>query len=814
MAPVDPSVFQKIRAWTRRWARGLFYLGVVTAASAQSPSTTPYSFTTLAGETALGSTDGSGSKARFNLPQAIVCDAAGNIYVADTSNYTIRKITPDGVVSTFAGKAGFSVDSSHAAHNGDGTGTAARLNPPLALALDPAGNVYVAGMGDAPFREITPAGVVTTIASGSPNGFIAPAGIVVVSPSLLYVSDTGNNVIRKITLSGSSTLSITTLAGASSAGTDDGSGSEAKFFSPQGLALDASGNVYVADTGNHTIRKITPAGDVITFAGTARRRGHVDGLGTAAQFDTPTSLTLDLAGNLYVADYGNNTVRKISPAGLVTTVAGASGIQGHVDGNFAVARFLNPQGVAVDPAGNLLVADGRDQTIRKITPAGVVSTLAGLSSFQCIGSADGAGPDARFHGPQGLAVGPAGELYVADQLNHTVRKIASDGTVTTLAGLGGISGYADGPGPVARFNSPVAVAADATGNVYVADVGNYLVRKITPAGIVSTLAGRPGLLGSTDGPVGTAVFGYMSGIAVHPDGTLLVSEQGSVRRVTPDGTVSTLSFAFPEPHSFYGDVAADSAGNIYVLDVPYEDVVKITPAGTVTRIMPHLFLPSRFAVDRVGNIFVTGSDDQWVWRLTTDGTMTQIGGLSGVLGNSDGVGEDARFNHPSGIAVDAAGNVYVSCGAYYTHNIRKGQAAKVPVIAAQPQSQTVAKSGAVLFSVTASGQPAPTYQWYFNGNIFNGATSNTLSLANVQTTDAGDYTVVVSNSLGSVTSNKATLTVTNGTGTGPGDGPANPQTSGGGAPSAWFFAALLMLGSGRLLVGQKSGGRRLLLLSK
>ena len=798
MNPIQPDSLRKLRAWClkpkaslRRLGRVLFFLGLTSLASAQTYPTTPYSFTTLAGESAVGSTDGPGNVARFNFPQAIVCDAAGNIYVADGSNYTIRKITPDGSVSTFAGKAGYSVESSNAANNGDGTGAGARLNTPLALAVDPAGNVYVAGMGNAPFRKITPAGVVTTIASGSPNGFSSPAGIAVVSPTLLYVSDTGNNTIRKITLAGNSTLSVTTLAGGTS-GTADGSGSAAQFFSPQGLALDSAGTLYVADTGNHTIRKITPAGDVTTFAGTAGRRGHTDGIGTAAQFDSPTGLTLDAAGNLYVADYGNSTLRKISPSGVVTTVAGASGIPGHVDGNFPLARFFRPQGVAIDPAGNLLVVDSLDQTVRKISPALVVSTLAGFSPFQSKGSADGVGKEARFSGPQGLAVGPAGEVYVADQLNHTVRKITPNGTVTTLAGLAGVSGYLDGTGSSARFNAPVAVATDAAGNVYVADVGNYLIRKINPVGVVSTVAGRPGLVGPVDGPPGTALFGYMSGIAVHPNGNLLVSEQTSVRVVAPDGTISTLPSTFVQPHSFYGDVATDSAGNIYVLDVPYEDVVKITPAGTVTRIMPHLFQPSRFALDRSGNIFVTGRDEQWVWKLATDGTMTLIGGLFYVLGNSDGVGDEARFNNPSGIAVDAAGNVYVSCGASYTHNIRKGQPAGPPVITQQPQSQTVVAGGNVQFSVTATGIPDPTYQWYFNGTAFNGATSSTLTISNVRASDAGAYTVVVSNPIAAQTSSPATLAVT------PAAGGSSPPSdggggSGGGAVSEWFIGALAIL---------------------
>ncbi len=455
-------------------------------------------------------------------------------------------------------------------------------------------------------------------------------------------------------------------------------GARPNFQAPEGLAIDATGTLYVADTGNHTIRKITEAGDVTTFAGTPGTRGHTDGLGTAALFDSPTSLAIDLGGNLYVADYGNSTVRKISPSGAVTTVAGAPGTPGHIDGNFSVARFFTPQGIALDPARNVFVADSRDQTIRKITPAAVTSTVAGLSPLQSNGSTDGAGPDARFRQPVAVAVGPAGELYVADAQNHTIRKIAPNGFVVTFAGSANAPGYADGNGAAARFSFPAAVAVDAVGNVYVADQGNSLVRKITPEETVSTVAGRAGIRATLDGPPGTATLGYMMGIAVMPNGNLVVSEVNNVRIITPDGTLTTLPIVSSQPYSYFGDVAVDAAGNIYVLDVDFGDIVTITPSGTVTRIKPHFVYGGGIAVDRAGNIFATGQQNHVVWRLSLDGVASVIGGLSGVRGSSDGVGEEALFENPCGIAVDAAGNVYVTCSAYNSNTIRKGQATGGP----------------------------------------------------------------------------------------------------------------------------------------
>ena len=296
-----------------------------------------------------------------------------------------------------------------------------------------------------------------------------------------------NNTIRKITPAGV----VSTLAGlAGSSGSADGTGSAARFCYPYGVAVDGSGNVYVADTDNYTIRKITPAGVVSTLAGLAGSSGSADGTGSAARFDYPYGVAVDGSGNVYVADSGNNTIRKITPAGVVSTLAGMAGSSGSADGTGSAARFNYPTGVAVDGSGNVYVADTGNNTIRKITPAGVVSTLAGTAGSS--GSADGTGSAARFYYPYGVAVDGSGNVYVADNDNYTIRKITPAGVVSTLAGLAGSSGSADGTGSAARFYYPYGVAVDGSGNVYVADTDNDTIRKITPAGVVSTLAGLAG----------------------------------------------------------------------------------------------------------------------------------------------------------------------------------------------------------------------------------------------------------------------------------------------------------------------------------
>jgi sugar lactone lactonase YvrE len=328
---------------------------------------------------------------------------------------------------------------------------------------------------------------------------------------------------------------VTTLAGsAGGTGSTDGAGSFAKFRYPGGAAVDKAGNVYVADTGNDTIRKMTPQGVVTTLAGLAGQRGSVDGTGSKARFTDPFDVAVDSAGNVYVADQGNKTIRKVTPEATVTTLTGLAGNPGSTDGTGSAARFGNedggPSGVAVDGAGNVYVTDTQNHTIRKVTSAGVVTTLAGNASTLGVtgkpvgGSTDGTGSEARFNYPWGIAVDKAGTIYVADSLNHTIRKVTSAGVVSTLAGLGGFfnRGSADGTGTAVRFWGPERVAVDSAGNVYVTDTGNRTVRRITPAGVVTTLAGKVGSNGNADGTGSLARFGYPTGVAVDSAGNVYV----------------------------------------------------------------------------------------------------------------------------------------------------------------------------------------------------------------------------------------------------------------------------------------------------
>ncbi len=471
--------------------------------------------TTLVGRAGIsGSVDGTNSAARLSDPKGVAVDSAGNIYVADEGNHTIRMVTPVGtnwIVTTLAGSA-------HNPGSADGTGNAARLADPYGVAVDDAGNVYVADIFNDAIRKVTPVGtnwVVTTLAGvgvnyGSMDGagnvalFKGPAGLTVDGGGNAYVADQVNHTIRKVTPAGE----VLTLGGlAGFGGSTNGAGSDARFFVPQGVAVDGAGNLYVVERGNSTIRKVTPLGTnwaVTTLAGLAFSEGSADGIGSAARFAEPKGLAADSAGNVYVADSNNSTIRRVSPAGSVTTRAGSAGQNGSADGFATAARFNNPTGVAVDSATNIYVADTWNHTIRKVPPARVVTPLAGQAGRS--GSADGIGTDARFNYPSGLAVDSAGNVYVADTYNNTIRKLTPVGTnwvVTTLGGMSGIYGTADGTGSAARLSNPNGVAVDGTGNLYVADFYFNTIRKGYPPPRILNVGFIGGKLGfNLTGPPG------------------------------------------------------------------------------------------------------------------------------------------------------------------------------------------------------------------------------------------------------------------------------------------------------------------------
>ncbi|WP_341890377.1 NHL repeat-containing protein [Variovorax sp. YR752] len=323
---------------------------------------------------------------------------------------------------------------------------------------------------------------------------------------------------------------VSTLAGSGTVGSVNGNGSAASFYLPYSVVVDKSGSLLVSDTATNLVRKISPAGDVTTFAGGGSSGTSQDGNGTAASFSGLSGLALDAAGNAYAAEFGGNRIRKITPAADVTTLAG-SGAIGSLDGHGTSATFNTPSSVATDADGNIYALEFIGAVVRKITPARDVTTLAGSGTA---GFADGTGAAASFGQAYGIATDAAGNIYVADTGNNRIRKITPGGVVTTLAGSGQV-GATDGVGGLASFSRPGGLTVDSDGTIYVADTGNSLLRKITPTGVVSTLAGQPGVLGSQDGVGAAATFKQPYGVTVDAAGNLYVADTfgNLIRKVTP-----------------------------------------------------------------------------------------------------------------------------------------------------------------------------------------------------------------------------------------------------------------------------------------
>jgi len=642
-------------------------------------------------------------KASVGDPARVAVDASGNVYFA--ALHCVFKVDAGGTLTRIAGNGqpGYSGDGGPAIN--------AQLSLPMGIAVDAAGNVYVADRDASVVRKIT-AGIIDTVAGTGAAGFSGnggpataaqlngPFGLALDPAGNLYIADTNNNCIRKVSPGGS----IGTAAGITAAGFqgDGGPALDAWLNHPEGVAADAAGNLYIADTFNNRIRKITSDGDIATIVGSGSEIYAGDnGPATAAGLGLPPDVVVDRSGNLYVADFGGSRIRMVSN-GIIGTVAGSSTGPPPVDGQEAVnLRFNGPTGVAVDTTGAFYFAEGSIGSgsgfgksaarIWRVSALGILTTLAG-NGVPDFGGDGGPATAAQLNTPSAVALDSQSNLYIADSLNHRIRRLAPTGTMSTIVGTG-VAGFAVDFGlPAgAQLNTPEGVGVDAAGNVYIADTLNSRVRELAPGGNIFNLAGNGNASYFGDGgPAYRGSINHPEGVAIDSAGNVYIADtvDNVVRKVSRGAITTVAGFG---PAGFSGDggsatsarldhpaaVAVDNAGNVFVADTGNNRVRKIDLLGTITTVAGNgdttfggdggpaigasLSCPRGVAVDTAGNLYIADTGHNRIRKVTADGAIATIAGNGACCYSGDGgSAAAAQLNAPSGLWVEGRGSVYVA----------------------------------------------------------------------------------------------------------------------------------------------------------
>jgi uncharacterized protein (TIGR03437 family) len=612
-----------------RITRNLFLLASL-AISTLRPQ--PYIISTIAGGP-ISSAPVAGVQSSIGKPWGVAADAAGNVYFTGVS--CVLKVDAHGMLSRVAGtgSGGYSGDG--------GPATAAQLGSLMGMAADTGGNLYFAG--SQVIRKVSPSGTITTLAGNGLQGYTGDGGLA----------------------------------------------TSARLSNPCSVAVDAAGNLYIADSTNQRIRKVSAAGIISTIAGNGTEDYSGDGgPATSASFSNPQAVAVDSAGAVYIADL-RNRVRRVSADGTITTYAGNGSFGSAGDGGPATdASLSGPSALAFDAAGNLYIAEASTNRIRKVTPGGVITTVAGNGTTGWAGDG-GPATSARLSYPYGVAVDPAGNLYVADNLNARIRKVSSSGIITTIAGNGFISYSGDGgPASASQLYAASTLALDRAGNLFVGDAGNYRIRKISAAGMVSTVAGNGTNGYSGDGgPATNAQIYGIAGLAIDGSGNIYFTDGHRVRRVSSAGTITT--FAGNGSATFGGDggpaanaqlyfpnsLAVDDSGNLFIADGSNGRIRKVSASGVITTVAGDrsaaatsqdgpagtaMLSPGALALGPAGELYFSDAGTR-IRKLTSSGMIVTIAG-TGTQGYSGdgGPATAARFAGPQAMRFDESGNLYIA----------------------------------------------------------------------------------------------------------------------------------------------------------
>jgi uncharacterized protein (TIGR03437 family) len=587
--------------------------------------------------------------AQLSGPAGLTFDSSGNLFVADSGSDRVRKISTKGIITTVAGNGGLNGPL------GDGgPAIGATIASPAAVAVDTFGNLFISERSSGRVRKVSPDGIISTIAGGgtiSPGDggpatsarLLDPTSLAIDGAGNLFIADLTDHRVRKVSTDGT----ISTVAGTGVQGFsgDGGAAAEAELSSPRGVMVDASGNVFIADSGNYRVREVTADGVINTVVGGGSIFPGNGVLATKASLFLPSALTLDADGNLYIAA---GWIQKISPDGMISIVSGNGLYSFSGDGGPATrAQLFAPSDVAIDGSGDLFIADSGNCVVRKVTTDGTITTVAGSSRIDNFGFSGDGGPatNALLAEPSSVAVDEIGNLFIADTQNNRIRKVSQNGIITTVAGNGfGAYSGDHGPATKASLNYPSGIAVDRSGNLFITDYANNSVRKVSNDGIITTVAGNGSQGFSGDGgPATSAQLFLPRAVAVDENGNLFISDtvNARVRKVSLDGIITTVAGNGAVDYSGEGGLATsssihgpaglavDSNGNLFVAETLPFRIHKVSSSGIITTI----------AGTPGSNIQLIGG------HFVADGWPATNGYLSGVV---------------PGLRVDSRGRVFLA----------------------------------------------------------------------------------------------------------------------------------------------------------